>query len=134
MGSTMNEQDFAVVKTLCAVAWADGEFADREREMLEGLLEAYNASPDDRAAIFAYASEKRSLEDIPLQDLSAQDRRVALNHAVLLSFVDGEQAEGELAFLQAMAAHLRIPAREAEQIIASGAERAKRFVPMLHGS
>ena len=40
----MHEQDLAIVKGLVSVAWADGVFAEREREMLDALLEAYGAN------------------------------------------------------------------------------------------
>ena len=49
--------------------------------MLEALLDAYGASEDEKKALRDYAKEKRTLEDINLQDLSAGDRRVLLQHA-----------------------------------------------------
>ena len=40
----MHEQDLAIVKALVPVAWADGVFAEPERQMLDALLEAYCAT------------------------------------------------------------------------------------------
>ena len=45
----MHDQDLAIVRALVSVAWADGIFAERERAMLDALLDAYGASAEDRA-------------------------------------------------------------------------------------
>jgi len=127
----MHEEDFAIIKALVPVAWADGSFADREKEMMDALLDAYNASEADKESVRAYAAEKRSLDDIELQDLSFDDRRVVLQHAVLMSFVDGEQHAIESAFLKELAARLRIPDEEATKIFDAGAERARKFMSLL---
>jgi len=87
----MQEETFALIQALVPIAWADGEFAATEKEMLDALLEAYEASPEEKKKLQEYAKEKRTLDDINLQDLSAASRRVLLQHAVLLSFADGEQ-------------------------------------------
>ena len=34
----MREEDMAVVKSLVSVAWADGTFADSEKEMVDALI------------------------------------------------------------------------------------------------
>ena len=39
----MHDQELAIVRALVPVAWADGDFADKEKEMLEALLDAYVA-------------------------------------------------------------------------------------------
>jgi uncharacterized membrane protein YebE (DUF533 family) len=127
----MHEQDLAIVRALVPVAWADGHFAEPEREMMDALLEAYGASSNEKAAVFAYANQQRSLEDINLQELSAADRRVVLQHAVLLSFVDGHQGEAELAFLVKLADVLKIAAAERDAIFSAGAERAKQYLALL---
>jgi len=127
----MDEQEFAIVRGLVPVAWADGEFAEAEKQMLEALLDAYNASPAQKKEMLEYAKEKRSLEDIHLQDLSASDRRVLLQHAVLLSFADGKQSPHESTFLTSLVQTLRIPKEEADAVIATSAERAKKSLNLL---
>src|SRR5687768_9432039 len=106
----MHEEEFAIVRGLVPVAWADGEFAEKEKEMLEALLDAYGANEQERTQLREYAKEKRTLDDINLQDLSAGDRRVLLQCAVLLTFADGEQHPAESKLLGELATHLRIPA------------------------
>jgi len=127
----MHEQDLALVKALVPVAWADGEFKEPEREMLSAILSAYRATPDDEKVIFDYAKEKRSLEDIELGELSAGDRRVLLQQAVLLTFADGNQAYAEREFLSELAKRLRIPDEEAKEVMTQAAERAKSLLNLL---
>ena len=68
----------AILKSLCAVAWADGHVADDEREVIEALLQAFGASETEAQLIRDYVSEPKTLDDIPLTDLSGDDRRVRL--------------------------------------------------------
>ncbi len=127
----MYEEEFAIVRALVPVAWADGHFADKEREMLEGLLDAYGANEQEKQQLREYANEKRTLDDINLQDLSADDRRVLLQHAVLLCHVDGDFSDSEKTFLDALSTRLKIPAEEAKSVIAHAAERAKKHLKHL---
>lgn len=127
----MHEEEFAIVRALVPVAWADGEFAEKEKEMLEGLLEAYGAKEDEKNQLREYAKERRTLDDINLQDLSAGDRRVLLQCAVLLTFADGHQHASESKLLVELAAKLRIPDEEAKHVIAEAEARAKKNLSLL---
>ncbi len=127
----MHEQEFAIVRALVPVAWADGHFAEKEQEMLDALLDAYSASEDEKKQLRDYAKEKRTLDDINLQDLSAADRRVLLQHAVLLTFADGHQHADESKFLGELAAKLKVPADEAKAVIAEAEARAKKHLDLL---
>jgi uncharacterized tellurite resistance protein B-like protein len=129
--SIMHEQEFAIVRALVPVAWADGEFADKEKEMLEGLLEGYGATEDEKNQLREYAKDKRTLDDINLQDLSAGDRRVLLQCAVLLTFADGHQHPAESKLLGELATKLRIPEEEAKQVITEAEARAKKHLSLL---
>jgi uncharacterized tellurite resistance protein B-like protein len=127
----MHEQDIAIVKALVPVAWADGEFAEQEMETLDALLDAYSATDEERRALKEYAKVKRTLDDIELQELSADDRRVLLQHAVLLSFADGKQTPDEVELLEKLAAKLKIPDTEARASMKAAAERAQKFLHLL---
>jgi tellurite resistance protein len=127
----MHEQDMAIVRALVPVAWADGVFADREKETLEALLEAYSATEAERQEIRDYAGERRTIADINLQDLSADDRRVLLQHAVLLCHVDNDYSAEEQQFVSDLAARLKIPTDEAQGIVAAASERAQRLLTLL---
>ena len=127
----MHDGEFAIVRALIPVAWADGEFAAKEKEMLEGLLEAYGATDKERASLLEYAKEKRTLDDIDLQELSAPDRRVLLQIAVLLTFADGHQHADEVKIVHDLATKLRIPDDEAKAVIAMAEARAKKNLSLL---
>jgi uncharacterized tellurite resistance protein B-like protein len=127
----MHEETYALIQALVPVAWADGDFADKEKEMLDAILDAYEASADDKKRLQEYAKERRTLDDINLQDLSAGSRRVLLQHAVLLSFADGVQHPAESAMIGELATRLKIPAEEAKAVIAEAEERARKNLKLL---
>ncbi len=127
----MHAQDLAVIKALVPIAWADGDFADREKEMLSAVLDAYAASEAERKEVLHYADTKKTLDDIDLSELSASDRRIVLQHAVVMSFVDGHQDESERVMLKELARKLRIPDTEAKTLLESGAERARKNLGTL---
>ena len=126
----MHEQDLAIAKSLVSVAWADGVFADEEREMVDALISAFDADDDQAAEIRAYAAEKKPLDDVPLTDLSTADRRILVQHAVLLTFVDGVQDPSEKEFIGALCQKLRIPDDEARTLVQTAEERARRFLSL----
>jgi tellurite resistance protein len=123
----MHDQDLAIVKALVPVAWADGSYSDKEKETLEGFLAAYDATEGEKERILGFAAEKRTLEDINLQELGAPDRRVLLQHAVLLTYADGEPNAEERSFVVSLAAYLKIPEDEAKAVISAATERAKKL-------
>jgi uncharacterized membrane protein YebE (DUF533 family) len=127
----MHDENMAIVKSLVSVAWADGVYAAEEREMVEALIAAFEATDDEAKQIREYAVEKKTIDDVPVSDLSADDRRVLVQHAVLLTFVDGHQDEAEKAFIGALCEKLRIPDDEAKAAIAHAEARAKRFLNLL---
>ena len=127
----MHSQNMAIVKSLVSVAWADGTFADAEREMVEALIAAFEASEDQAKEIRDYAATKKSVDDVPIDDLSDDDCRVLLQHSVLLSYVDGEQHESEKALIEDLAKKLGIPDDESKSLIELAETRAKRFLNLL---
>src|SRR5580698_3548486 len=127
----MHQEDTAIVKALIPVAWADGVFADREKEMLDALLDAYSATDREKEIVHEYAETRRTLDDIDLQELSADDRRVLFQHAVLLSFADGAQSADEVTLLEELARKLRLPDAERLELMKAGAERAKKYLHLI---
>ena len=127
----MQEHQEAMVKSLVAVAWADGRMDGEETEVIEALLGAFEISSDDAETIREYAKEPKKLEDVPLTDLSASDRRLLLQHAVILTYIDGEQSEDEKKVLSELVERLRIPAPEAKVLLEASEARAKRLLDLL---
>jgi tellurite resistance protein len=127
----MHEQDMAIVKALVPVAWADGVFAAPEKEMLDALLDAYSASDKEKEIIHEYAAKQRSIEDIDMQDLSTDDRRVLFQHAVLLTYADGDQSADEVTFLMGLAKKLKLSDEETKALMTASGERAKKYLKLL---
>jgi tellurite resistance protein len=127
----MHQQDLAILKGLVAVAWADGRLVAEESEILTSLLDAFGATPTQRREIQLFAKHARTLEDVPIHELSHDDRRVLLQHAVLLSFVDGAQHEREKKLIDDLCETLRIPSLEAKGIVSAAEDRARGMLGVL---
>ena len=121
----------AIVRSLVAMAWADGHMDDSEKAVIDALVAAFQLSEQDADLVRRYAAEPRTLDDVPLTELSADDRRLLLQHAVILSYVDGEQSQREKELLDALVKRLRVPQGEADLIISSANKRAERLLELL---
>lgn len=127
----MHAQNMAIVKSLVSVAWADERFAEEEREMVEALISAFEATDEQATELRDFAAVRKTLDDIPVEELSQDDCRVLLQHAVLLSYVDGSQEESEKKLIADLSQKLAIPSEEATQLIDLAETRAKRFLNLL---
>jgi tellurite resistance protein len=126
----MQDYQEAMIKSLVAVAWADGRVDDGESEVIEALLAAFEIEGADADGIREYAKTQRSIDELPLTELSSSDRRQLLQHAVILSYVDGEQSEEERTVLAKLTERLRIPADEAKELVTAAEARAKRLLEL----
>jgi tellurite resistance protein len=116
----------AMVKSLVAVAWADGLMHREERVVLDALVVAFGLDTLDAADLADYAKQPRTLDDLQLTMLLDSDRRALLQHALLLTHADGEQTVEELDVIHELAKRLQIPVDETTEIIAAADRRAKR--------
>ncbi len=127
----MEDYQEAMLKSLVAVAWADGRVEAEEHEVIEALLSAFEVAGKDADAIRDYAKSPRSIDDIPISDLSAADRRALIQHAVILTYIDGHQSDDEKKVLDALVKKVRVPEEEAKQILQQAEDRAKRLISLL---
>jgi tellurite resistance protein len=127
----MEDYQEAMVKSLVAVAWADGRLEGEESEVIEALISAFDIGEEDAQTVRTFAQTPKTLDDVPLTDLSASDRRLLVQHAVILTYIDGEQSEQETKVLEDLVARLRLPAPEAKQLIVASTERAKQLLDLL---
>jgi prepilin-type processing-associated H-X9-DG protein len=127
----MQAQNLAIVKGLVSVAWADGHVSAEETEVLDALLEAFHALPSEAHELRKFAQTPRSLADVPIQELGFAARRQLLQHAVLLSYVDGKQDEKEKALLEELVLALEIPPLEARDLRRDAEERTKTLLKLL---
>ena len=127
----MRDHEEAILKSLVAVAWADGRMEGEEKEVLEALISAFELTKDDGQTIRDYAASPKSLADIPLDQLEQAERRLLLQHAVILSYIDGTQSEREKVMLDDLVGKLDIPAGEASSLLEAADQRAKRLLDLL---
>jgi tellurite resistance protein len=115
---TPNEKN--IVKSLVAVAWADGNVEQVESSVIEGLLCGFDASEAEEKELLEYAQQKRTLsEDIPLSGLEKEDREILLANAALLTHADGDQSPDEAELLDKLIQVLQFEPKEAEAILDS---------------
>jgi tellurite resistance protein len=127
----MQDYQEAMLKSLVAVAWADGRIDGEESEVIEALLSTFDVGGQDAERIREYAKSPRKIDDVPLTELSADDRRLLLQHAVVLTYIDGQQSEREKTVLDDLVKRLRIPEAEAKEILAAADARARRLIALL---
>jgi len=114
-----------IVKSLVAVAWADGKLEQPEAGVIEGMLCGFDATDEEEQEILEYASQRRTLsDDIPLGSLGKEDRELLLANAALLTHADGEQSSSESELLERLIKILGFEADEAKTILDSVADGA----------
>ena len=124
----MTPSEKNIVKSLVAVAWADGKVEKPEEHVIEGLLAGFYASEEEEKEILAYAKERRTLDkDIPFFSLSQEDRELLLANAALLTHADGEQSESEKELLDKLITLLEFEANDAKEILESVRDGALRL-------
>ena len=116
----MTPSEKNIVKSLVAVAWADGKVEAPEEHVIEGLLAGFDATDEEAGELMSYAKTRRTLDkDLPLQDLSTDDRELLLANAALLTHADGEQSDSEKKLLDKLIEILEIEPEEADAILDS---------------
>lgn len=127
----MQDYQEAMVKSLVAIAWADGRVDAGESEVIEALISAFELAGEDAQAVREYAKTPRTLDDVPLTDLAAHDRRMLLQHAVILTYVDGEQSDAERRILEDLTKKLKLEGEEAVALRATAEDRARKLFSVL---
>ncbi|HEV8244908.1 MAG TPA: TerB family tellurite resistance protein [Polyangiaceae bacterium] len=119
-----------IVKSLVAVAWADGRLEAPESGVIEGLLCGFDATPEEEREILDYAKLRRTFEnDIPVGDLSREDRELLLANAALLTHADGDQSPEEAVLITKLVAVLGFNDQEAQEILQSAGDGALQLSP-----
>lgn len=107
-----------IVKSLVAVAWADGRMEDSESSVVEGLLCGFDASPEEERELLEYARTRRTLEhDVPLAELGEEDRELLLTNAALVTLADGSRTAEESHVLAKLATLLGFDATRAAELL-----------------
>lgn len=126
---TPNEKN--IVKSLVAVAWADGAVKEPEQGIIDGLLWAFDATDEDDAEIREYAQKKRALDEAPIGELDRSDKEMLLANAALLTHADGKQTKAEQKVLDKLVAALGFSADEAKALVEDARTRASKLASKL---
>ena len=115
----MTPEEKTIVHALVAVAWVDGEMQAPETGVIDGLLAGFDASPEETAEIFEFARTPRTLRDVDVSNLSADDRDTLLRNAALLICSDGVETDGEVRLIGQLAKVLEVAPDEAREVVRS---------------
>ena len=113
----MTPSEKNIVKSLIAVAWADGKLEDPESDVIDAVLQGFDANEEQSEELRSYAKDERTLEDIPLGELNPEDRELLLGNAAVLTRADGEQADSETKLLGELSKLLGFSDDDAKVII-----------------
>lgn len=119
----MNSSEKNIVKSLIAVAWADGKVAEDEFGVIEGMLSGFDASEEEERELLDYARTRRTLrDDIPLGELSREDRELLFTNAALVTVIDGDRRTIERDTLTELAELLEFSKEEALALLSEATD------------
>lgn len=125
MRLSMTPAEKNIVKSLIAVAWADGQMEDSETSVVEGMLVGFDASAEEEREFLEYAKTPRTLEkDLPLDQLNNEDRELLLANASLLASADGKETADETSVLNDLIRLLGFDRDQAATILAETGDGA----------
>lgn len=127
----MQPSDKALVRSLIAVAWADGKIAEEETALIDSLIESFGADEAETEELKAFASSRRTLDDVPFGELDHGARRRLLQLAVMVSYVDGRQDDTEKTLIDDLAGRLEIPEDEKGPLLQGSSMRAKGLLRIM---
>jgi tellurite resistance protein len=113
----MTPEEKTTVHALVAVAWVDGEMHAPEAGVIDGLLAAFDASPEETEEIHEFARTPRTLRDIDVSSLSLDDKDTLLRNAALLICSDGVETDAERRLVGQLAKILEVSADDARKIV-----------------
>ncbi|NLN62625.1 MAG: TerB family tellurite resistance protein [Myxococcales bacterium] len=128
---TLTREKKTIMQLLIALSWADGHVTDEETEVIEALLDAFETPPDERKELQEWAATHRTLDDVDISNLEKSDLVLALQHGVLLSYIDGEQSDSERALIADLVRKLNFTAEEAGPLLESAEAFARSLLPEL---
>lgn len=113
---TMTDDDLTLLRTLVALAWADGSLAPGEMEWIDRVMDQLQVAPEMRAELLkapAGLPEAPSLQQaLPEED----DRETFLRFLLSVSLEDGETSLDELKMLQDLSAKLGVSPEALERM------------------
>jgi tellurite resistance protein len=119
----MPNRNILILKAIVCVAWADGLFKDAERRALDGVIAACGLTPEEAAEVRAYAAMPRTLRDVDLRGLTAEDRQAVVLHAVALAHADNDFSAPERQTIQGLCERLGMSPEETHKLMVAANTR-----------
>lgn len=115
-GMSMTEQDYTLLRTLVALAWADGSLASGELEWIEKVMEQLQVPPDQRQELLQGSPPLPS--DVELREAlpEGDDRETFLRFLLSVSLEDGETSLDELNLLKDLSQKLGVSTDALEEM------------------
>ena len=127
----LSDEKKSILQLMIALAWADGRVDQEEMEIVDALLDAFDASTDEAEQMRQWAEKPRTLDEVDISFLTRSDLHLALQHGVLLSYIDGELSDKEVQLIDDLITKLGLSQEEAQPILDSAAAFAKSLLPEL---
>jgi len=121
----------SILQLLTALAWADGRVDDEEQEVVEALIDAFGADATEAEEHRTWAKTPRTLDGIDVSCLARTDIQLALQHGVLLTYIDGVQSEAERKLIGDLVVRLGMSREEAAPLLESANAFAKQLLHAL---
>ena len=121
----------SILQLLIALAWADGRVDKEEMEIVDALLDAFDTPMDVADELKEWALVPRTLDEVDISSLTRSDLCLALQHGVLLAYIDGELSDKEVQLIDDLIKKLGLTQEEAQPLLDSAAAFAKSLLPEL---
>ena len=113
---SMTDQDFTLLKTLVALAWADGSLAEGELEWIEKVMDQLQVPADQRQEMLKGAPPLPSENELQQALPEGEDRETFLRFLLSVSFEDGETSVEELHLLKDLSHKLGVSGDTLEEM------------------
>lgn len=113
---SMTDQDFTLLKTLVALAWADGSLAEGELEWIEKVMDQLQVPADQRQEMLKGAPPLPSEGDLQEALPEGEDRETFLRFLLSVSLEDGETSLEELDLLKDLSSKLGVSGDALEEM------------------
>ena len=114
--STLNAQDQVLLKTLVALAWADGEIDSGETEWLNKVFDSLELSATERERILGVPQALPTAQEYTAVLVTEEDRLFLLRVLLTLAMSDGTVALEELKMLKEVSHRLGVSDAKLEEL------------------
>ena len=112
----MTEQDYTLLRTLVALAWADGSLAAGELEWIEKVMEQLQVPAEQRTQLLASAPPLPTESELQVALPEGDDRETFLRFLLSVSLEDGETTLDELNLLKDLSHKLGVSGDALEEM------------------